>query len=234
MKGKGFSRHVTLGNIDLFRLLLRIPEKESVNKQNKNLNDENSDLDKLIQEVERLFDGRHLNVKVPFKHPKVTRHKKDIKPLKYRKNKPILTSRQLLWRKILVASDVQKQMGHPTGGLRLTQANFSNPLTKKTIDHTSYFRDLFSDFPWRVTRHIPFVEEASIQFEIFINGNDFGIYQLSISHKPSGEAGQRNYTTILKWGSIASIISQMNLIGKTFEIYSPLSEVSQPYLIIIK
>jgi hypothetical protein len=35
---------------------------------------------------------------------------------------------------------------------------------------------------------------------IFIRGQDYGIRNFEISHKPSGEAGQANYTTILRWG----------------------------------
>lgn len=42
-----------------------------------------------------------------------------------------------------------------------------------------------------------------------------------ISHKPSGEAGQHNYTTILHWSGLAETIRQLNLVGKTFNLYAP-------------
>ena len=52
-----------------------------------------------------------------------------------------------------------------------------------------------------------------------------------ISHKPSGEAGQHNYTTILHWGDLAETIRQLNLVGKTFKLYSPPEGQAEPFLV---
>jgi len=144
-----------------------------------------------------------------------------------------IAGRRVLWKKQLFASDVQRQPGHPTGGLRLTQAGFRDS-RGNPIDHTTYFRRIFNDFTWRRTRKKPFVEETKVPFEVFINRRPLGAHQLSISHKPSGEAGQRNYTSILKWGDLATTIQQMNLTGRTITLYGPRTAESQPYVIVIE
>ena len=92
----------------------------------------------------------------------------------------------LLWRKPnLPASDVQRQPGNPTGGLRLTQAKFT--AEGRRIDQTSYFRNtLFGGLPWTTKRPTPFVESTTVRFDVTILGQPFGIQQLEISHKPSG------------------------------------------------
>ena len=110
----------------------------------------------------------------------------------------------LVWKKILSASDalqVKEGTAH-VGGVRLTQAKFENPSGHR-IDQTSYFRQLFADYHWETEtgrRRGTDQEHAFVPMRIIIRGTDYGIHNFEVSHKPSGEAGQNNYTTILRWG----------------------------------
>lgn len=110
----------------------------------------------------------------------------------------------LVWKKVLSASDalqVNEGTAH-VGGVRLTQAKFENSLGHR-INQTSYFRQLFADYHWEKEtgrRRSTDQEHAFVPIRIIIRGTDYGIRNFEVSHKPSGEAGQNNYTTILRWG----------------------------------
>lgn len=135
-----------------------------------------------------------------------------------------ITRGDLLWEKSnLPASDVQQssQSTNPTGGLRLTQAKWR--VDNEVIDQTTYFRyDLFGQFEWSTGVHPPIKRETVvINFDVHILEFSYGIHEIIISHKPSGEAGQGNYTTILHWGELADTIKTLNLIGRTFRLYAP-------------
>jgi hypothetical protein len=55
---------------------------------------------------------------------------------------------------------------------------------------------------------------------IFIRGRDYGIRNFEISHKRSGEAGQANYTTILRWGrEFTPTILEENVTGTVLSLY---------------
>jgi HKD family nuclease len=138
---------------------------------------------------------------------------------------------RVIWEKIrLPASDVQRQAGNFTGGLRLTQARWL--VDGNFIDQTTYFRnDIFGHLDWREWRTSPYSERVEVDFDVYLLGESYGIHQLTISHKPSGEAGQHNYTTILHWGELAETIHQLNLVGKTFKLYSPPEGQAEPFII---
>ena len=138
---------------------------------------------------------------------------------------------ELLWQKIkLPASDAQRQIGNITGGLRLTQAGWK--VSGNFIDQTNYFRNtIFGHLNWHTWKTKPYSEKAEANFYIEILGKNYGIHQLTISHKPSGEAGQHNYTTILHWGDLTETIRQLNLVGRTFSLYAPSDNQAEPFVI---
>jgi hypothetical protein len=138
---------------------------------------------------------------------------------------------ELLWQKAkLPASDVQKQKGHVTGVLRLSQAKWK--VAGNVIDQTTYFRDsVFKQLSWSVWKAEPYNEKAEANFQVYILGYKYGIHKLMISHKPGGEAGQGNYTTSLHWGDLADTIQELNLVGRTLKLYAPPSGKTEPFII---
>lgn len=128
----------------------------------------------------------------------------------------------LVWKKKLPKTDALKVKdgSHHVGGVRLTQAHFENPPGHK-IDQTTYFRELFDDYDWeRESGGHRNQEHAFVPMRIFIRGVDHGIRYFEISHKPSGEAGQANYTTILRWGrNFNSTIENANITNTVLSLY---------------
>lgn len=130
----------------------------------------------------------------------------------------------LLWQKTLRRSDalqVDPGTAH-VGGVRLTQARFENPPGHR-IDQTTYFRELFADYEWEreTGRHRGADQEHTfVPMRIVIRGMDYGAHYFEISHKPSGEAEQNNYTTILRWGrTFNPIIQDANVTGAVLSLY---------------
>lgn len=117
-----------------------------------------------------------------------------------------------VWEKInLPRGDLQLLTdSHASGVLRLTQSNYG-------IDQTTYFRhSVFDQLPWY---QIDGKEMANANFDLIIDGQSFGVFRLDLSHKPSWESNQDNYTTGLHWGSALPVIQKENLIGKTLTMY---------------
>lgn len=137
----------------------------------------------------------------------------------------------IIWQKHnLPASDVQRQRGNVIGGLRLTKAGWV--VGGSVINQTTYFRyDVFGHLAWSDWKTNPYSQKAEADFEVNILGVHYGVHRLAISHKPSGEAGQGNYTTILHWGDLAETIRELGLIGKTFSLYGPPQGQPEPFVI---
>ena len=128
----------------------------------------------------------------------------------------------LVWQKTLPQTDALQvnEGSHHVGGVRLTQARFENPPGRR-IDQTTYFRQMFADYAWEREpgRHRD-QEHAFVPMRIIIRGMDYGVRNFEISHKPSGEAGQANYTTILRWGrEFNPIVVRENLTDAVFSLY---------------
>lgn len=130
---------------------------------------------------------------------------------------------KLVWtRKQLPSSSVQASgVGtNPTGGLRLVQDDFV--VKGKKINQTKYFRDiLFGKFNWKQIKKTPYVEVAIVPFEVTIKDKFVGKFDLEVRHKPSGEAGQHNYTTSISWGKLSETIRKAKLSGARLDLYAP-------------
>ncbi len=140
---------------------------------------------------------------------------------------------KLVWEKSnLPASDVQRQIGNVTGGLRLTQAKWKDKMGA-IIDQTTYFRnELFGHLNWEEWKKKRFSsEKAKTTFDVYILGESYGLFELEISHKPSGEAGQHNYTTMLHWGELSETVRELNLVSKTFRLYEPIEGQTEPFTV---
>ncbi|NAS13677.1 restriction endonuclease PLD domain-containing protein [Poritiphilus flavus] len=138
----------------------------------------------------------------------------------------------LVWRKSnLPGSDVQfaPPGTNPTGGLRLVQARYE--VRGQRIDQTTYFRNqIFVGENWNVANQNPFREVAVVDFRIIIQGRNVGTFALNLRHKPSGEAGQNNYTTLISWGDASDSIQAVDLRGMTLDLHSPIAD-NQPFTI---
>jgi len=142
----------------------------------------------------------------------------------------------LVWRKRdLPDSDVQRpKKGNPTGALRLTEARFKDQ-TGNLIDKTTYFRNtLFGNFPWRRTRTKPFVEATTVSIRVILRGKDYGVHDMTIRDKQSGEAGQGNYTSSLHWGGLGKSVRELRLTGLTLELFSPPARSNAPFTLRIE
>lgn len=139
---------------------------------------------------------------------------------------------QLAWvRKRLPASSVQSAGSgtNPTGGLRLVQDGFV--VSGHVIDQTSYFRNtVFGALTWNTVRTTPYVEGAEASFFVTVRGDVWGLFDLEIRHKPTGEAGQHNYTTSISWGALGERIRGASLTNARLELYSP-NTVGDPFII---
>ena len=139
----------------------------------------------------------------------------------------------LVWSKRLPRTDALQvnEGSHHVGGVRLTQAEFENPPGQR-IDQTTYFRNLFREFQWEAEAGRQRNQEHTfVPMRIFIRGRDYGIRNFEISHKPSGEAGQANYTTILRWGrEFTPTILQENVTGTLLSLYET-PDADAPFLI---
>ncbi len=149
---------------------------------------------------------------------------------------PVSSARGLLvWQKSkLPRSDVLISIpgSNPTGGLRLTQAKFK--VSGHVINQATYFRNtLFGRFVWRQISTRPFVEATTVPFDVTILGTHMGVWNLVVRHKPSGLAGQGNYTTSISWGQYGSNIHGANLIGKTLRLYEPAQGTSTFFIEIV-
>lgn len=129
---------------------------------------------------------------------------------------------QLVWEKPrLPQGDLQiLQVGHTSGVLRLTQAGFL--LGGRRIDQTTYFRrTVFASLQWSEDPRDPEKEIAYGQFRLIVLGRTVGEFSLKLSHKPSWEAGQHNYTTGLHWGDAVRFVRQPRLVGQRLHLFAP-------------
>lgn len=127
----------------------------------------------------------------------------------------------LVWKKILTKSDASdvKNGTHPKGQVVLSRADFEHS-PGRLIDQMTYFRNLFRDFHWEHEngKHAD-QEHTFARFRVVIRRRDYGVHNLEISHKPSGEAGQRNSPTVLRWGgTLNPIIKKLGLTGATLSL----------------
>lgn len=141
----------------------------------------------------------------------------------------------VVWQKQdLRGSDAQrtKPGSHPVGGVRLTQARYRDA-AGRLIDQRSYFRRrLFGGFDWTTVKKKPYEEGALVPFDVTFMGRSRGFQQLKVSHKPSGEAGQGNYTTILHWGPLAQVLrDEIDLTGRTLTLYGPPVGKTDPFFL---
>ena len=128
----------------------------------------------------------------------------------------------LVWQKRLPRTDaLQVPAGtHSKGAVQLTQAGFENPPGQR-IRPATYFRQLFAEYQWEPEPGKAADQEHTfVPMRIFIRGRDFGVRNFEISHNPTREADQNNYTTNLRWGrDFTATVVEANLTGAVFSLF---------------
>ncbi|HLD05284.1 MAG TPA: phospholipase D family protein [Candidatus Nanoarchaeia archaeon] len=185
-----------------------------------------------LSEIKQLFPSIKIQKSPP--RPPVTREEEKAITLSPERGDLWRRKGQLLWKKPkLKKSDVMREGSkktHVTGELRFTQAGFK--VNNKVINQTTYFRyDVFGDKLWTVVKKKPIVDATTVSFRIRLIREDLGEHDLEVQNKPSGEAGQGNFTTSLRWGDLAAIIKKKNLVGKDFYLYAPQQGDDEPFFI---
>lgn len=230
--GSGFARKVTLANLNDFKPLLRHKGEPSAEELADDSNSSTNSaatsaaVDTALLAAEALFAGKSIAVKTPPAHPGIG----SIVAKKQRGAVPgggtpsvvqiiapsppvaMKAKGTLRWQKVLTRTDAQRQTGHVTGDLRLTQAKFK--VAGKSIDQTAYFRHtIFASGTWAVESTNPIVEVSSFEFDVTILNKHYGNHVLTVSHKPTGEAAQGNYTTGIRWGDLLTILQNETDVG---------------------
>ena len=230
-KGQGWAKRVTLENLSSFANYLRSEQDREASQKNF--------AEQIKKKVSKSnapspFQGVPLNFPSRFsKKPKTSGGQK--KPSQSETSGGTKTSGikgSLLWRKRLNRSDAQQtsEGTNPTGCLRFTQARKDNTAV---IDQTMFFRkQLFGKFDWKEIKKHPYEEAAQVPFHITIKGKALGVFDLQIRHKPSGEAGQGNYTTSLHWSKkLTAQIRDTVAAGEMFALYAPAEGSQSPFFI---
>ncbi|MFB6144076.1 MAG: DUF1524 domain-containing protein, partial [Candidatus Nanohaloarchaea archaeon] len=141
----------------------------------------------------------------------------------------------LVWeKKDLPKSDAQHVGGNTnvTGQLRFGQAGFKTE--NGLINQYTYFREqVFGDKDWREKEDDPDMEVADVWFHVEIEGEDLGYHQLEVRHKPEWEAGQRNVTTMLRWGDLIDEVKERDITGDDFKLYRS-EDGGEPFYIVIE
>lgn len=184
--------------------------------------------------ISKIFPKRDI-AKFPKEFGGTLKSAKKIKPVSIQSTQQVSSPKgKLIWtRKKLPASSVQVGGSgtNPTGGLRLVQDRFE--VNGERISQTTYFRnEVFGNFQWRIIKTHPFVEAATIPFIVTILGKSYGTFKLDVRHKPSGEAGQHNYTTSISWGELSEIIEGANLTGKRLDLFAPKGQSKSFHIVI--
>lgn len=105
------------------------------------------------------------------------------------------------------AQQVRSAGSNPTGNLRLSREI-------PAIDQTIYFRgDFFGDLPWAPTPGKESEQEVFVMFNTWIDGTDFGVQELRVSHDPVRISGQGNVPTVLHWGVLAPELRATSYVG---------------------
>lgn len=105
------------------------------------------------------------------------------------------------------AQQVKSAKSNPTGNLRLSQED-------APIDHKVYFRDdFFGGLPWTPTEGKESEQEVKVGFRTWIDGGDFGVQDLRVSHDPGRISGQGNVPTVIHWGVLSQVLRETNYIG---------------------
>lgn len=113
---------------------------------------------------------------------------------------------------------------NPTGSMLFKKGALQD------IDQRHYFRDIvFADLAWTydLRPDSTHIERATAFFRFIINGEDFGEFELTLSHNTKTDSAaylQKNSMTQISWGKAKAVIAKPELIGKICKLYAVVSD----------
>lgn len=238
-KGRGFARRVTADTLATFAPLLRARPAggDGQARAAGEAAEPGPPVDARMAAALALFQGESIRVAPPRRPRREAGPEREsvdaVDPGGDDHPADVVEAGRVLWRKQLVPSDVHRQKGHPTGGVRLVQAEFD--ADGERIDQTSYFRhNVFGGFEWDGSKRRTPGEDAWANFRVRVRDEDWGVHRLRVSHKPGGEGGQSNYTDQLHWGRVLGRrVRDANLVDAELVLYAPVAE-GEPFLLDIR
>ena len=116
------------------------------------------------------------------------------------------------WSKKLKRTDAQQLGGsgttHLTADLRLTKSGHE-------LDQTTYFRyEFLGREIWQADPEKPSVDYTVVDIDVIVLGNPLGVMSFRIDHDVTREAGQHNFTTVLKWGPMNALLRLTSYVDK--------------------
>jgi len=106
---------------------------------------------------------------------------------------------------------------NPTGSMLFKKANMAN------IDQRHYFRDVvFDSLNWTVDPKIQHYERAFANFELEIQGVNYGNYRLKLSHNTNTSLKsyqQHQPMTSISWGKTKTLFAKEELLGEKLRLY---------------
>jgi HKD family nuclease len=177
------------------------------------------------KETNNIISGIFPKRAIP-KIPKEFRGRKTSKSKKvamYKKGEPKIFDAELLWESgALTERDLNIPHGtntNPTGSMLFKKGK------TKDIDQRHYFREtVFADLIWEkdINPKRSHFERALGNFQIIIDGIDYGIHELKLSHNTKTDTpsyAQRNSMTWISWGKAKEFIAKNEHIGKSFRLF---------------
>jgi HKD family nuclease len=109
---------------------------------------------------------------------------------------------------------------NPTGSMLLKKGKMNG------IDQRHYFRDtVFAMLKWGQDKKATHIEIAIATFEIVIDGEPMGTFNLTITHNTKTDTPtykQKNSMTQIRWGNAKKVVAKESLIGKSASLYKTL------------
>ncbi|PKQ44213.1 phospholipase D family protein [Confluentibacter flavum] len=115
---------------------------------------------------------------------------------------------------------------NPTGSMLLKKG------LMKGIDHRNYFRNsVFADLNWQSHPNPAYthLEKSSANFEIKIDGNSMGNFNLTINHNKATDTKaykQKNAMTNLSWGNAKATIAKADFLDKTLTLFRDINSIN--------
>ncbi len=138
---------------------------------------------------------------------------------------------ELLWiSKPLTERDLNVPKGgntNPTGSMLFKKGALLD------IDQRHYFREMvFADLDWTfdLRPESTHIERTTAFFRFIINGDDYGEFELTLSHNTKTDSAaylQHNSMTQISWGKAKQIIAKQELIGNICKLYAVTSDLNR-------